>query len=214
MNITLLICIISDIILLTILILLIIEVFVFEKALQKQGISFVINLGNVINKCQLKEIFNLLKEENEDYKEQVSRIIIYGYKWQYLFFYLIRVFLAHIYKQEELENEYKKVMKRDSHGLIPCGGYLDKFDIIEIYEFNMKKIQKSQDIDIYKVQLTNAIAHEFRHRIQHNKRISVIDEEADAEGFAIDFCNKNKHRIKEILNLASTVTFKKIYFNH
>lgn len=211
MKITLLICIIADIVLFTILILLIIEVFIFQKSLQKKGINFIINLGNIISKNQLRKIINLLEEENEDYKEQVSRIIIYGHKWQYLFFYLIRVFLAHIYKQEELKNEYKKVTKRDSQGLISCGGYLDKFDVIEIYEFNMKKIQKNDDIDIYKVQLTNAIAHEFRHRIQYNKRISVIDEEADAEGFAIDFCNRNKEEIKRILNLTNIFTFKSIY---
>lgn len=205
--------IIADVALCIILMLLIIEVFVFQKALQKQGISFEINLGNIISKKQLIDILDLLESENKDYKVKGRRIIIYGYKSQYIFPYLVRLFLAHIFKQEELINKYKKVMTRDSQGALPCGGYIDKYDIIEIYEFNLKRIGRTENIDILKAQLVNSIAHEFRHRAQYINQIDVVDEEADAEEFAKYFCNKNKQKLKEILNLLHTITFKNINSN-
>lgn len=211
MSIILIVEVIVDITLVGILTMLIIEVFIFEKSLQKRGMNFITNLGNIISKNQLKEILELLERENKDYKGQVSRIIIYRHKYQYLFFYLIRLFLAHIYKQEKLINKYRKVMKRDLQGALACGGYFDKFDLIEIYEFNMKRIRKNADIDILKVHLVNAIAHEFRHRIQYDNQVNVVNEEVDAEEFAIEFCNKNKQKIKEKLNLVHTITFENIY---
>lgn len=98
-------------------------------------------------------------------------------------------------------------MKRDSEGALSCGVYMDRFNIIEIYEFNLKKISQKEHIDILKVQLVNCIAHEFRHKIQYFHDIKVEDDELDAESFAVAFCNKNKQKMKEILNMASAVTF-------
>lgn len=208
MNVELLVYVIADVVLYTILILLLTEVFVFQKALQKIGINFVINIGKVVTKNQLIEIFNLLESQNESYRGQGRRIIVYRYRWQFLPFYLIRLFLAYKNKQEELKNRYKKIMKKDSRGALVCAGYIDVFNIIEIYEFNFKKISKNEGIDILKVQLINAVAHEFRHRIQYINQISVAEEERDAEEFAIQFCNKNKQKLKEILNLKHEITFK------
>lgn len=208
MNVELLVYVIADVVLYTILILLLTEVFVFQKALQKIGINFVINIGKVVTKNQLIEILNLLESENESYRGQERRIIVYRYRWQFLPFYLIRLFLAYKNKQEELKNRYKNIMEKDSRGALLCAGYIDVFNIIEIYEFNFKKVSNNEGIDIFKIQLINAVAHEFRHRIQYINQISVADEERDAEEFAIQFCNKNKQKLKEILNLTHAITFK------
>lgn len=193
--------------------LLLTEAFVFQKALQRQGIKYVINLGYYISKKQLREVLKLLEEEGKAYKGQGARITVYGHRWQCIPFYLIRLFMAHISKQEELKKRYRKIMSKDSRGPLLCAGYIDVFDIIEIYEFNFKKISQNEGIDIIKVQLVNAIAHELRHRIQYIHQMQVRDEEIDAEKFAIEFCNKNKEKIKEILNLSDAVTFKDIPSN-
>lgn len=211
MNITLIVSIAVVAILNAILILMIVEVFVFEKAFREKGIDYLINLSSIISKNQLKEILRLLETDGPVNMALGRRITIYGYKWQYAFFYLMRVVVAHLHKQLELIKEYKKIMIKDTDETLSMGGYLDKYNIIEIYEFNLKRAFKKEDINILKVKLVTIIAHEFRHRLQEIYQLEAADEEADARMYAIEFYNNYKQELKEILNLSHIISIKNIF---
>ena len=184
-----------------------IELFVFEKLFQKKGSPFIFNFGTIIPNSELIKILTLLEKEGDYYHVQDRRITIYRYKWQFYFFYMIRLALARICKDHESIKKLKTVMHwQDKQTILAYS--IDSFNLIDIFEFNIKACNKRNKKNL-KVILLNTLFHEFRHRYQYYTLSVFKDYEEDADKFADYFFNKYSKEIKEILNLPRNVIFEK-----
>ena len=194
------------VILIHIVILFFIELFVFEKLFQKKGFRFLINLGTILTNSELIQILSLLDKEGDYYHVQDKRIIIYQYKWQFYFFYIIRLSLARIVKDQESIRKLKIVMHWENEQTILAYS-IDSFNLIDIFEFNIKACNKRNKKNL-KVILLHTLFHEFRHRYQYHSLSALKDYEEDANNFADIFFNKYSTEIKKILNLPRNITFQ------
>lgn len=182
-----------------------IELFVFEKLFQKKGFQFVFNFGTLITNSELIKILSLLEKEGDYYHVQDRRITIYRYKWQFYFFYMIRLSLARISKDQESIKKLKTVMHWENEQTILAYS-IDSFNLIDIFEFNIKACNKRNKKNL-KAILLHTLFHEFRHRYQYYTLSVMKDYEDDANKFADIFFNKYNNEIKEILKLPHNVIF-------
>jgi len=195
------------VILIFIAVLFLIEIFMFEKLFQKKGFRFILNFSDVLSSSELINILSLLEREGDFYHIQDRRITIYRTKWQFYFFYLIRLALARILRDYESVKKLKIVMHWENEKTILAYS-IDSFNLIDIFEFNIKACNKRNKKN-HKVILLHTLFHEFRHRYQYHTLSALKDYEEDANNFADIFFNKYSTEIREILKLPYNVTFEK-----
>lgn len=195
------------VILVFIAVLFLVEIFMFEKLFQKKGFRFILNFSSLLSTSQLIKVLTLLEREDDFYHVQDRRITIYRTKWQFYFFYLIRLALARILRDRESVRKLKTVMHWENEKTILAYS-IDSFNLIDIFEFNIKACNKRNKKKL-KVILLHTLFHEFRHRYQYHSSISLKDDEKDANQFADDFFNKYSTEISKILNLSYNTIFEK-----
>lgn len=187
------------------------EIFIIEKGFQKKGIKFLINFGTILKTKQTKEILSLILNpiKNEDYA--FRRIIIYKYKWQFIPFYLLRILGCNLAKNYKVKNEFEKIMgKTEGKNTFAC--YNEAWDLVEVFEFNIKRLYNNYEHEAVKILMISILTHELRHREQFLNKLDIKQQymETDADEYAIKFCNDKKNEISEILDLEEVYTLKKI----
>lgn len=157
-----------------------------------------LNVGNLLNSKQLREILNLLDCESKKYGALERRINIYSHKWQFIPVFCVRIILASIAKNKTLIKLNRDIIKENEEALI--GWYCENNNFIEIYEFILRKCYGNNNIYL-KSNMVKSILHEYRHKYQLNTKMMLNEEELerDAERFQEEFYNRNREKIYEIL---------------
>lgn len=182
-----------------------IEIFVNIKLFQKNGINFLINYGSILKTKEIEQIVGLLQSTNRKNK----RIIIYRHRWQFMPFYLIRMMCYTISRNYTMRDKFKPIINKDVNKDVTYGCYYDFGNFIEIFEFNIKNLKTSYKYDEVKILMIQTLIHELRHREQRLSKLNIkegMEEELDADNYAIEFCNKNKEKISQILGIDETYT--------
>ena len=187
--------------------LLFVELFLFEKLFQKKGFPFILNFSTIVSNSELIQVLSLLEKESDYYRVQDRRITIYRSKWQFYFFYMIRLALARIVKDKESVKKLKTVIHWENQTTVLAYS-IDSFNLIDVFEFNIRACNKRNKKNL-KTIILHTLFHEFRHRYQHFSLTSHRDDEKDANQFADNFFNEHSAEICKILKLSHGVTFDK-----
>lgn len=182
-----------------------IEILVNLKLFQKEGINFLINYGSILKTKEIEQIVGLLEPRNRKNK----RIIIYKYRWQFMPFYLLRMICYTISKNYAMRDKFKPIINKDINKDVTYGCYYDFGNFIEIFEFNIKNLSTKYKYDEVEILMIQTLIHELRHREQRLSKLNIkegIEEELDADNYAIEFCNNNKEKISQILGMDETYT--------
>lgn len=163
-----------------------------------QHLKLEINLGCILKKRKLNKILELLSAEDDKYYVKEKRINVYGYRWQFILFYVSRKILAHISGLQQFKIFNEDII--ESNLVLVMARYCHDNNLIEIFEFNIKNYCKENNIS-EKEFLIKTILHEYRHKYQANTKLELDTEEKeiDADRFAEEFYNRNRQMIEEIL---------------